>query len=169
LGHSTLYEEPTQVLRNRLSSMGANANTKRALVSSYLPSGLDPHAPYLSRLSARSALYTDLQLLLDDRGGPLLPADYRKLILQQNCLARPSDSSRLKLWKELKNRYILNREDPLFHAFWQEWRRCSSEAERGLVTYIFLALNDRLVMDLGLSWLFSYLRKAQWNCAWMTF
>jgi hypothetical protein len=105
-------------------------------------------------------LYTDLQLLLDDHAAPLSPADYRRLILQENCLARPSDSARLKLWKELKNRYILNREEPLFLAFWQEWRRCSSEAERGLVTYILLALNDRLVTDLGLTWLFSYLRKA---------
>jgi hypothetical protein len=140
--------------------MGANANTRDTLVRAYLSSGLDSRAPYLSRLSARSALYTDLQLLLDDNTAPLSPADYRRLVLQQNCLARSSDSARLKLWKELKNRYILNREEPLFLAFWQEWRRCSCEAERGLLAYIFLALSDRLVTDLGLNWLFSYLRKA---------
>ena len=33
--------------------------------------GLDVGAPYSSKLSARSALYTDLQLLLDGRPKPL--------------------------------------------------------------------------------------------------
>ena len=138
--------------------MGISAKAKSVLV--YLPSGLDPQAPYLSRLSARSALYTDFQLLLDDHIAPRSVGDYKRLIVQQNCLARSSDSARLKIWQELKKRYILDREDPLFLAFWKEWRRCSSEAERGLAAYVFLALNDRLVTDLGLNWLFGYLRKA---------
>jgi len=121
---------------------------------------LDPDTPYWSRLSARSALYTELRLLLDDLGQPLSTATYRSLVIEQNCLARPSTSARRKLWKELHARYRLDVDDPLFSAFWKEWRRCASDPERSLTAYVMLALNDRLVADLGTEWLFPLLRRA---------
>jgi BrxA len=117
-------------------------------------------APYLSRLSARSALYTELRLLLDANYESLSSAEYCARVLEENCLARASMAARKKLWKELKSRYLLDREQPLFAAFWREWRQCKSEPERGLTAYILLALNDRLVADLGTEWLFGYLRRA---------
>ena len=49
---------------------------------------------------------------------------------------------------------------PLFDAFWSEWRRCRSDRERGLTSYILFTLNDRLVADLGTEWLFALLRRA---------
>jgi hypothetical protein len=116
--------------------------------------------PYSSRLSARSALYTDLSLLLGtaDR---LLPSDeYRVLVLEENCLARASTSSRRKIWKELKSRYILDAGHPLFAGFWTEWTKSVSEQERGLTAYCLLALNDRLVADLSTELLFPLLRRA---------
>jgi hypothetical protein len=122
--------------------------------------GLDPAAPYASRLSARSALFTDLHLLLDDEYAALSSADYRALVVTNNKLARASASARTKLWKELKARYRLDAGDPLFAAFWREWRRCASEAERGLTAYVLLALNDRLVAELGTELLFALLRRA---------
>jgi hypothetical protein len=110
---------------------------------------LDPCVAWLSRLSARSALYTELRLLLDKNNEPLASRAYCARVLEENCLARASGAARKKLWQELKSRYLLDPELPLFAAFWQEWRRCKSEAERGLTAYILLALNDRLVADLG--------------------
>jgi hypothetical protein len=121
---------------------------------------LSPAGKYLSRLSARSALYTDLRLLLDGLGGPLSSAEYRALVVDENRLTRRSAAARAKIWTELKTRYILDREQPLFLAFWQEWRLAHSEAERGLTAYVLLALNDRLVADLGTQWLFPLLRRA---------
>src|SRR5215831_16294867 len=115
---------------------------------------LSSRAPYVSRLSARSALYTELRLLLDDHERPLSPEQYRALIVDKNCLARKSSSTRSKLWTELRTRYRLNSGDPLFKAFWAEWRRCQSDQERGLTAYVLFALNDRLVADLGREWLF---------------
>ena len=82
------------------------------------------------------------------------------MVIDENCLARKSVVARQKTWKELKSRYILNTEHSLFTAFLKEWRRCGSEAERGLTTYILLSLNDRLVADLGTNWLFPLLRRA---------
>jgi hypothetical protein len=75
-------------------------------------------------------------------------------------LAKPSASARAKLWKELKGRYRLDCDDPLFAAFWAEWKRCGSEAERSLTAYVLFALNDRLVADLGTEWLYPLLRRA---------
>jgi hypothetical protein len=47
-------------------------------------------AAYSSRLSARSALYTDLSLLLGAADG-LLPSDeYRALVMEENCLSTES-------------------------------------------------------------------------------
>lgn len=122
--------------------------------------GLDPETPYYSRLSSRSALYTEFHLLLNGQQAALSSAEYRALVLQDNCLARASVSVRRKLWKEIKARYRLESNDPLFAAFWTEWRRCVSESERGLTAYILFALNDHLVTDLGTEWLFPLLRRA---------
>ena len=121
--------------------------------------GLDPCAPYTSRLSARSALYTDLQVLLE-AWGARPAASVRSLVVEENCLARKSVAARRKIWQELKTRYILDPEHPLFASFLNEWHRCRSEAERGLTAYILLALNDRLVADLGTQWLYPRLRRA---------
>lgn len=121
---------------------------------------LDASAPYSSRLSARSALFTDLQLLLDDRPEPLTAEEYRKLVLEDNCLSRGSAAARQKIWSELRKRYPLDGRNPLFKAFWHEWKRSQLEQERALTTYIAFALNDRLVADIGTEWLYPYLRRA---------
>lgn len=115
---------------------------------------------YVSRLSARSALYTELRLLLSGLEESLTAPEYRKLIVQENRLSRPSTSAREKLWTELKGRYLLSNEKPLFRAFWREWRSCCAEQERGLTAYTLFALNDRIVTDLGTEWLYPYLRQA---------
>ena len=122
--------------------------------------GLASAEPYSSRLSARSALYTELRLLLDGHEGALGSGNYRYLVVEENCLTRGPVSARRKLWKELHARYRLDNADPLFAAFWQEWCRTKSEPERNLTAYILFALNDRLVTDLGTEWLFPLLQRS---------
>jgi len=126
----------------------------------WLVPALSPRAPYTSRLSARSALYTDLHLLLAAQRAPVSSLAYRAQVITENCLARRSVAARQKIWQELKSRYILDADHPVFAAFLREWHRCDSEAERGLTAYVLLALNDRLVADLGTEWLFPRLRRA---------
>ena len=125
-----------------------------------LAPGLNPAAPYFSRLSARSALYSELHQLLDAGGDVLTVAGYRALVLKANVLGRSSSAARNKLWQELKSRYRLDAEDPLFAAFRTEWIRCGSDPERGLTVYVLLALNDHFVADIGTAWLFALLRRA---------
>lgn len=138
----------------------SNASHARPLGPVAAVAGLCPAAPYSSRLSARSALFTELHQLLDKETKALLSAEYRRLVVDDNQLAKTSKAARQKLWKELKARYRLDAGDPLFAAFWAEWQRCTSEAERGLTAYVFFALNDRLVTDLGLELLYPLLRRA---------
>ena len=78
---------------------------------------LEPSAPYCSRLSARSALYTlytDLHVLLDAACEPLTSAAYRSLVIEDNCVARKSARAGRKIWKELKASYSLDTGHPLF-------------------------------------------------------
>ena len=121
---------------------------------------LEASARYSSRLSARSALYADLHVLLATECEAPSSAAYRSLVIDDNCVARKSAAARRKIWKELKARYILDTRHPLFAAFLREWRRCRSEPERGLTAYVLLALHDRLVADLGTRWLCPLLRRA---------
>ena len=63
--------------------------------------GLDQHSPCLARLSARSALYTDLQVLLQARTELLASVAYRRAVVDENVLARGSVAARKKVFKEL--------------------------------------------------------------------
>ena len=122
--------------------------------------GLDPDGLCLARLSARSALYTDLQVLLQARA-ELLPAnDYRRAVVDENALSRGSVAARKKVFKELKGRYVLDGGHPLYSTFHHEWRRCGSDQERALTAYVLLALNDRTVALTSMEWLYPQLRRA---------
>ena len=140
--------------------MGSPSGPTTDSVGSLVVPALDPRTPYLSRLSSRSALFTDLHVLLHDNPEPLPSGDYRKLVVEENCLARSSTAARKKLWDGLRQRYLLDRDRPLYQVFWDEWHHSQSDSERGLTAYVLLALNDRLVADLGTQWLFAYLRRA---------
>ena len=142
-------------MTERLRAARLNSAHAHALVP-----GLDLYAPYVSRLSARSALYTELHQLLEGDDRPLARDEYRARVVHENHLARPSQAAREKTWKELKARYRLDAQDPLFATFWAEWERCGSDAERSLTAYVCFALNDRLVADLGTEYLYPLLRRA---------
>jgi hypothetical protein len=116
--------------------------------------------PFVSRLSACSALYSDFYSLLSAGASAQSSGDYRSLILKDNCLAKRTSSSRNKAWKELKARYLLDPNNVLFRDFLEEWRRCASDQERALTAYCLLALNDCLVAELGSNYLFPRIRKA---------
>jgi len=121
---------------------------------------LDGRRPYQSRLSARSAMYTDLRILLESTETPLSTDGFRALVVEKNVLSRSSSSAREKQWKELRPRYVLDCNQPLFSMFWNEWQLCKSEPERGLTAYILFSLNDRMVFDLGTEWLYPRLKQS---------
>ena len=149
---------PDQTVASRQGAVAGiplGSGTSKTVIS-----GLDPTSPWAARLSARSALFTELETLLAGlEEAPPRPG-FRSRVIDDNVLARSSAAARAKLWEELSKRYVLDPEHPLFAAFWTEWRRCTSTAEQALSVYVLLALNDRLVADLGTSWLYPRLRNA---------
>jgi hypothetical protein len=87
-------------------------------------------------------------------------ARYRYAVVEENLLGRPTRAARSKAWKELAPRYGVDGRAPLFRAFLEEDRRASSDMDRALAAYLLFALHDRLVCDLGVDWLYQYLRAA---------
>ena len=122
--------------------------------------GLDEDGTCLARLSSRSALYTDLQVLLGARAGKLSLDEYRQAVIEGNVLARGSVAARKKVFQELRGRYLLKAEHALYSAFLDEWSRCGSDQERALTAYILLALNDRTVAVVSQEWLYPQLRRS---------
>jgi hypothetical protein len=105
-------------------------------------------------------LYSDLQTLLTIVREPVLRAEYRRRVVEENVLSRASVASREKAWKEIAARYAIDGSSPLFRAYLEEYRRAGSAHDRGLTSYVLFALHDRLVCDLGIDWLYEYLRAA---------
>jgi len=119
--------------------------------------GLEAKGRMLSRLSARSGLLADFCRVLEG-GGVDRPTEIRRIILEDNVLGRPTSSARSKLFKELRSRYLLNAEHPLFIAFLEEWSSAGHLEERDLLVFVLLALNDLTVMTITCEWLFPRLR-----------
>jgi len=113
----------------------------------------------LARLSSRSALASDFQLLMGRAPGTSR-GDYRQAVLEENCLARSSTSARTKLYGELKGRYLLDDQHPLFAAFLAEWRLLEDDQDRMQLVYVLFALNDRTVAVTSCEWLFPHLRRS---------
>ena len=120
--------------------------------------GLDTNGRLLARLSSRSALASDFHLLMQRAPGSRRE-DFRAAVIGDNCLARSSGSARAKLYKELKGRYLLDDQRPLFAAFLTEWRAFHADQDRAQLAYALLALNDRTVAVTSGEWLFPHLRR----------
>lgn len=121
--------------------------------------GLDARGRFLARISSRSALFSDFQLLLE-RADDRSLAGFRRLVIDENRLNRASLSARSKLYTELKGRYLLDKARPLFAAFLAEWMSADSDQARALTIYLLFALNDRTVAGTSCEWLFPHLRRA---------
>ena len=120
---------------------------------------LDESGRLLARISSRSALATDFNVLMERV--PEYRADsFRSAIVDDSVLARTSASARAKLYKEIKGRYILDLQSPLFAAFLNEWRAHPDSHDRQLLAYVLFALNDRTVFVTSREWLFPHLRQA---------
>ena len=121
--------------------------------------GLGENSRLLARISSRSALATDFAMLME-RVPEYRASAFRASVIDENLLARSSASARAKLYQEIKNRYILDLDSPLFAAFLAEWRAHPDSHDRQLLAYTLFALNDRTVYLTSRDWLFPHLRQA---------
>lgn len=85
---------------------------------------------------------------------------FRASVIDDNLLARGSASAREKIFRELKGRYLLDLDAPLFAAFLAEWRAHPDSHDRQLLAYTLFNLNDRTVYVTCRDWFFTRLRQA---------
>lgn len=130
----------------------------KAVSASCVPA-INPAGRLLARISSRSALATDFAMLME-RVPEYRAASFRTAVIDDNILARTSASARAKLFQELKGRYLLDLDSPLFAAFLAEWRAHPDTHDRQLLAYTLFVLNDRTVYVTSLAWLFPHLRQA---------
>jgi hypothetical protein len=130
----------------------------KAVSTSAVPA-LDPTGRLLARISSRSALATDFAMLME-RVPEYRAASFRAAVIDDNILARTSGSARAKLFQELKGRYLLDLDSPLFAAFLAEWRAHPNSHDRQLLAYTLFNLNDRTAYVTTRDWLFPRLRQA---------
>lgn len=113
----------------------------------------------LARISSRSALATDFIMLME-RVPEYRANAFRKSVIDDNVLARGSVSARKKLFQEIKGRYLLENDAPLFAAFLDEWRAHPDIQDRQLLAFVLFAVNDRTVFLTSRDWLYPHLRQA---------
>lgn len=104
-------------------------------------------------------MFTDFELLMN-RCTDYSLTGLQNAVCSENLLGRGSESSRAKLYKELKGRYLLDQSHPLFSLFLEEWKSAASHHGQEFCAYVLFALNDKLVFSLGCDWLFQYLVSA---------
>jgi len=107
----------------------------------------------LARLAGASALWVEMRTLAEQDLGTITPEEARRLVIEQNVLAKATRANRMEVAKKLVQRYILDAANPAFRAFWQQYQRESSEAQRGLLGYLLLSASDFLVRRTGVEWL----------------
>lgn len=130
----------------------------KAVSASCVPA-LDSAGRLLARISSRSALATDFAMLME-RVPEYRAASFRTAVIDDNILTRTSASARAKLFQELKGRYLLDLDSPLFAAFLAEWRAHPDTHDRQLLAYTLFVLNDRTAFVTSRDWLFPHLRQA---------
>ena len=138
---------------------GGARSAPRPREGANLVPGMAADGRLLARLSSRSALASDFQLLMGRAPGTSR-GDFRRAVLEENCLARSSTSARAKLYGELNGRYLLDDQHPLFAAFLAEWRLLQDDQDRMQLVYVLFTLNDRTVAVTSCEWLFPHLRRS---------
>ena len=122
-----------------------------------VPEGLDPRGRWLSRISSRSALLADFSLALN----AYTPgASFRSLIVEGNVCLKPTTASRRKVYKELKGRYLIDKDNPYFTLFMREWKAAPDDEAKAQTIYVFFCLNDRTVLATSSEWLCPKVRSA---------
>jgi hypothetical protein len=147
---------------NLLSGMAERRTSPRSLRMSRVRSGRLPppgEQPFAPRLSGTGSLRRELEAVLTAASPETELAEYRRLILEKNAAGKSTASARMRVWKCLKIRYLLDPSVAEFCAFAAAMRSTASPSERGLLCMLMLARTDRLFREVTLHTVSPYLNK----------
>lgn len=107
--------------------------------------------PYTARLAGAGSLRAELEAVLERAPDEATPADFRRLILDENAARKSTANQRMWAWKRLKLRYLLDRPGTAeFQAFRGSMEASSSPSERGLLCGLMFSRTDRLFREVTL-------------------
>lgn len=93
--------------------------------------------------AARTMMLSDLQKLLQHASSGAVKADYKRLVIEENILAKPSSKSRELAFGHLVDLYSLDRSNPLFRMLLQLWHL--SEQAQPMLAFLFALARDPLL------------------------
>jgi hypothetical protein len=75
----------------------------------------------------------------------------RALVIDDNVTGKRSAASRAKVWRQLKQNYVLDTAVPEYRALIEALRATSAPSDRGLLLFLMLARTDRLFREVTLT------------------
>jgi hypothetical protein len=70
--------------------------------------------------------------------------------MDENITGKPSAASRAKVWRQLKENYLLDPDVPEYRAFMAALQETKTPSDRGLLLFLMLARTDRLFREVTL-------------------
>lgn len=107
----------------------------------------------LARLAGGGALWVEMRTLADRDLSGITPSEAKRVIIEENVLAKATQSNRVKVANKLIGRYVLDCQSAIFNAFWHEYVRERNEAQRALLGYLLFCASDFLARQIGMEWL----------------
>lgn len=104
-----------------------------------------------ARLAAAGSRRGELEALLHAAPSDATPSELHTLVVDANVTGKGSAASRDKVWRQLKQNYVLDPAVSEYRALRQALDATSVASERGLLLYLLFARGDRLFRDLTLA------------------
>lgn len=103
--------------------------------------------PFDARLAAAGSRRIELFALLAAAPADASLIDLRRLIDDENIAGKGSAVSREKVWQQLRQRYLLDWNNPAFAAFAESIHATPNVGDRGLLCYLLFAATNRVFRE----------------------
>lgn len=104
--------------------------------------------PFTARLAAAGSRRSELEALLLTASCEMSSERLRELVLIENVGRKRSEASRQKVWRQLRERYLMDPSVAEYRAFVDVWQSAAGQSERGLLEYLMMARVDRTFREL---------------------
>lgn len=113
----------------------------------------------LSTLAGAGSLLSELRLLMERPLEVTPPAEIQRWIVEENILAKRTQSGRVKVAKKLRERYLLDPGRAVFSDFCNAWRATDDDSQRALLAYLLFGARDGFFRTSACRWLSPRLRQ----------
>jgi hypothetical protein len=129
---------------SKASGQAASPQTKGKLL-------LPEEQPITAQLAAAGSRRNEFETLLQAAPPDATPAQLRALVVEENTTGKASAASRAKVWRQLKENYLLDPDVPEYRAFMAALQDTKTPSDRGLLLFLMLARMDRLFREVTLA------------------